>query len=219
MWMNEHPARGSFITVTVNNSAVNQQVGTQEKWTGICVWNNIELLSHRAVNQMSAERIDCIRKHFDRIQYLEYNLTSFVVLFISHHIPITRRIVQMKVSACSMLISGRDRQEGWTLSQKLSRTYHQVSNRTRKILFQEKPVWSLIKMMGFPNSHSQHDPTRICDGTFKTNITRYDVCSKWDMLYLPLVAFGAQMAHKQACLQYILIKRDSLIIVNNIGFG
>lgn len=157
MWMNEHPARGSFITVTVNSSTVNQQVGTQaagewrfqEKWTETCVWNNIELLSHRAVNQMSAERIDCIRKRFDRIQYLEYNLTSFVVLFISHHIPITHRIVRMKVSACSVLISGRDRQEGWTSSQKLSHLSPSVKQKKENII-SRKACLKSYQDDGFP---------------------------------------------------------------------
>lgn len=75
------------------------------------------------------------RKHCDRIQYLECNLTSFVVFCISHHIPITYGIVQTRVSACLILISGKGRKQVWTL---------QISSQTARnelIIHRSLHVW------------------------------------------------------------------------------
>lgn len=89
-------------SLAVNNRTVNQQVGTRGGCAGrIDLTSASEcssgaFLLHRAVHHLKprrgGERLQT--KHFDRIRNLGYNLTSFVVLSTSHHIPIARCLVQ-----------------------------------------------------------------------------------------------------------------------------
>ena len=164
-----------FIMVSVKKRAVNQQVGTLaavecrfwRKVNGDLVRHrgNVpnQAFSHCTSNECAEGRLQ--RKHFDRIQYLECDLTSFVVLYISHHIPITHFIV-IRVSAWFVaLISGRDRWQGWTSHTHIitETVAHPSSNLIACLSVEQEnnKVEYLIKMMGFPNLLSCNTfPTR-----------------------------------------------------------
>lgn len=85
----------------------------------ICLYATIYLWSCKS-NEWREGRVRC--KHLDRILYLEYNLTSFVIHFSPHH---NHKLFKWsEISTCIVLISGRGRREGRTtppLSLKWSR--------------------------------------------------------------------------------------------------